>query len=103
MKVYVMFNEWVNEGSYEDEDHGFEFYGICDTLDKAIQEIKKHIPEKDQDEEIYELEWESNKYEQYTSVSNDDCTHYVAELRHGDGYGYGTLNETFYIMEEEVK
>lgn len=101
MKVYAMFKEWSNEGTYEDAENDFEFYGVCDTLDKAIQELKKHIPKNNQEEKIYELEWESD-IGKPISYMNHDRVYFVASVRRGDGYDYTTYNEDFYIVEEEL-
>lgn len=82
-------------------ENDFEFYGVCDTLDKAIQELKKHILKNNQEEKIYELEWKSD-IGKPISAMNHDRVYFVASVRRGDDYDYTTYNEDFYIVEKEL-
>ena len=120
MKVFLVFDEWINEGEYEDQRYGETYLGTYDTVAKAISRVNEIVDKiHDSIKQCFDLNisngcsitFELRLPDNGTNVRNRDngvIEHDVCYLREcaTDIYHASdveTKNHTFYIKEVEVE
>lgn len=102
MKVYILMQDWWNNGEYEDYEYGHkEFLGVYKSLNKAV-EAAKYFGRKQDKDDLYVFKSEIKESEK--QGIDDDCKVWdVAHLKAGiETYG-GIYNYDYYVKEVKVK